>query len=111
MLHNLMRWVTAGFALVAVLSSIFLLLNDTFPQLLSVEHAPSSAAPLYSSGQRIFRCSRWSGLGLRNSSNDFCLDSHSFCGESFSFCLPVEQRQFCDRTLCDRPISHHKDPS
>ena len=46
MLHNLMRWVTAGFALVAVLGSIFLLLNDTFPQLLSVEHAPSSAAPL-----------------------------------------------------------------
>jgi len=46
MLHNLMRWVTAGLALVAVLSSIFLLLNDTFPHLLSIEHATSSAAPL-----------------------------------------------------------------
>ena len=41
-----MRWVSAGFALVAVLSSIFLLLLDTFPHLVFVKHAASSAAPL-----------------------------------------------------------------
>jgi hypothetical protein len=46
MLHNFMRWVSAGFALVAVLGSIFLLLLDTFPHLVSVRHAASSAAPL-----------------------------------------------------------------
>jgi hypothetical protein len=41
--NNLMRWVTAGFALGAVLSSIFLLLNDTFPHLLS--NMPKSKEP------------------------------------------------------------------
>jgi hypothetical protein len=41
-----MRWVSAGFALVAVLSSILLLLLDTFPHLITVRHAANSAAPL-----------------------------------------------------------------
>ena len=46
MLHNVIRWVSAGFALVAVLSSILLLLLDTFPHLIFVRHAEGSAAPL-----------------------------------------------------------------
>ena len=41
-----MRWVSAGFALVAVLSSILLLLLDTFPHLIFVRHAEGSAVPL-----------------------------------------------------------------
>ena len=36
MLYNLMRWVSAGFALVAVLSSVLLLFLDTFPHLIAL---------------------------------------------------------------------------
>jgi hypothetical protein len=46
MLHNLMRWLSAGFALVAVLGSICLLLLDSFPHLAFVKNAASSATPL-----------------------------------------------------------------
>lgn len=46
MLHNVIRWVSAGFALVAVLSSILLLLLDTFPHFIPLRHAEGSAAPL-----------------------------------------------------------------
>jgi hypothetical protein len=41
-----MRWVSAGFALAAVLGSVFLLLLDIFPHFVSVKHTASSAAPL-----------------------------------------------------------------
>src|SRR5260370_1921466 len=45
-LHNLMRWVSAGLAGVAVLSGIFLLLPDAFPHFVGPKHKFSSPTPL-----------------------------------------------------------------
>jgi hypothetical protein len=89
-----MRWVTAGFALVAVLSSIFLLLSDTFPHLLSVEQAPSSAAPLLLIGAAYISLQPMVRPRPAELLKRLLLGFAFFCGESFSFCLPVEQRQF-----------------
>jgi hypothetical protein len=46
MLDQISRWLTRGFSLVAVLSSIVLLANDAFPNFLPLKHSETSALPL-----------------------------------------------------------------
>jgi hypothetical protein len=46
MLDYISRWLTRGFSLVAVLSSVLLLANDAFPSFLPLKHSETSALPL-----------------------------------------------------------------
>ena len=46
MLPQITRWLTRGFSLAAVISSVLLLASDAFPSALPLEHAKASALPL-----------------------------------------------------------------
>ena len=46
MLPQITRWLTRGFSLAAVISSVLLLARDAFPSALPFEHAEASALPL-----------------------------------------------------------------
>ena len=46
MLDHITRWLSKGFSLVAVISSVLLLANDAFPSFLPLRHSQTSALPL-----------------------------------------------------------------